>query len=81
MTSGKPELQKTVINSITVDSFLRKWETDSSLGASTIKSIKVELTKNVDSILTIDATLNGKAVTVQRGVSSASIWAVIPSTA
>ncbi len=72
MTQGKPQLQTTSINSITVDSYLRRWETDSSMGLSTIKSMKVELTKNVDSVLTIDKTLNGKAVTVQRGVNSST---------
>ncbi|KKM97742.1 hypothetical protein LCGC14_1165060, partial [marine sediment metagenome] len=68
MTSGKPELQTTVINSITVDSYLRSWETDSNLGRSTIKSMYILLTKNVDTVLTTDKTLNGKAVTVQRGI-------------
>lgn len=72
MAVGKPQLQTTSINSISVNSFLRGWDTDSKLGGSTIKSIKIELTKNVDSVLTVDETLNGKAVTVQRGIASAT---------
>ena len=75
MATGKPELDTVNINGVNVDSYKtsvdgRSWFFDK--GNNTIQFINIHLNMGVSAVLTIDESLNGKPVTVQRGVSSAT---------
>jgi len=72
MATGKPELTLVNINSIDVGAYLQSWSSNTNNDNSTIKMVNVVLAKGVQSVLTIDETLNGKTVTIQRGVSTAT---------
>ena len=70
MATGRPQLTKVVIDSIDVSSYLQSWSSNTNRDNSTIKALTIVLAKSVSTVLTAEATLNGKSVTVQRGVSS-----------
>lgn len=72
MAEGTPKLTKVTINGIDVTNYLSPgWELVSTQGSSPIKNISITLVKAVESILTIDAELNGYSVTIQRGTTTA----------
>lgn len=72
MTSGKPQLTTVSINGVTVDSYLQSWEMNTNNDNSTIRLMKITLSRAAEAVLTLDDTLNEKPVSVQRGEALAT---------
>lgn len=78
MTTGRPQLDTVTINSINVDSYKVKnpngdsWTINPTNNKINIDTARIYLSINVTDVLTIDKSLNGKAVTIQRGVAVAT---------
>lgn len=76
MATGTPQLDAVTINSVSVDAYKSSvdgvcWELTSNQDNSTIRFVKIWLTKAVEEVLTMDETLNSKSVVITRGVSAA----------
>ncbi len=78
MALGQPLLDHVEIDSVSVDDYKaifnnNSWEiNDNRKEAMRVKSGIIYLSRAVESVLTMDGSLNGKLVTIQRGVASAT---------
>lgn len=77
MTTGQPILDTVSLNGVTVDDYKipvngKTWRISSNRESAIIKIITLTLSRAVDSVLTMDETLNGSPIIIQRGEASAT---------
>ncbi|NCD00106.1 MAG: hypothetical protein EOL95_10450 [Bacteroidia bacterium] len=72
MADGTPTLTKITIDSVDVTDYLNTWTTTDQNGSDFIQSIAVYLSRDMSDVITLDDTIIGKEIIVQRGVSSAT---------